>query len=566
MAGRLTPNVWRPQFSSINPFRFIWELLCSVKFALMLVGIAAAACMLGVLLPQVPIPMRNNPAARSAWLELQREQFGPFTGLMDSLDLFDIFYSPWFYFLWLVIIVAVTVCTVSRFRPIARSVHKAPKVVPARYFQTAHHRADFSHPGGVEAVESALRKRRYSVRRIKTEDTAIYLFAERYQWAAYGTFLTHLALLMVLIGGLFTVLGGFSRLIVIAETAGAAPVFDRPGPNQLFIEVLDAHRGLDGNGNIVDFHSTLEVRRGGQVISCKTTVNDPCGAFGFRIHQAAWFNDIAKIRITAPDGQIEFDQTLDFNSETTRVPHLLFADREGQVQYDGPLPQLGTHEGASPGRHDDLALSVLQALPQRDSREDEQRDYLVAWRMVDDELRVLVSGSELVPLELEPGGTLELATGSLRYVGFQDIPAIQIDDMPGAPRGSVAQMVETSTGTSLILSGIDNESVRLAEGEEHRATNGYTYRFERRVEASGLDVRKDPGDVFIWIAVVMAMLGLAMTFYLPRRRLWVKVTDERTYFAGMAERTTRLGVELLQMGREMGSTDPVQTGEELPSD
>lgn len=555
MAARATTSVRGLRGGSFDPFRLVWALLCNVKFALLLVGIAGLACTLGVLLPQVPIPMRSNPAARSAWLELQREQFGPFTDLMDRWYLFDIFQAPWFYGLWALIIVAVTVCTVSRFRPTARAVHQPRRIVPDRYFETAHHRADFSHPGGADAVETALRSRRYSVKRTKSEADATYLFAERYPWSTYGTFLSHLALLMLLIGGLFTVFGGFARVMVIAETAGAAPVFDRPGPNQMFIEVVDAYRGVDDQGNVIDYHSTLQVRRGTEVISCKTTVNDPCRAFGYRIHQAAWFNDLAKIRIIAPDGRIAFDQPLDFNSETTTVPYMVFTDLDGNVQYDGPLPQLATNAGPTDGRADDVALSVLGTLPNGDSSGTERRDYLVAWRIVEGALRVVVSGPDLAPRDLKPAEEVVVATGRLRYAGAANIPAIQVDDMPGAPAGATVQMVQSAGGTALIISGVDDDTIELAAGAEYVASDGYTYRFERPVEASGVDVRRDPGDVFIWVAVAMAMVGLGITFYVPRRRLWVKVTDDRTYFAGIAERTTRLGRELRLMGSELGSPD-----------
>src|SRR5690606_9497925 len=123
---------------------------------------------------------------------LQRDDFGAFTGLMDNLGLFEIFHSYWFNGIWAVLILAVTVCTVSRFRPTHRSVQRPPKTVPTRYFDVAHHRADYSHPGGAEAVEQALRKRRYRVERT-SEGEVTTLFAERFSWSAYGTFLSHLA-------------------------------------------------------------------------------------------------------------------------------------------------------------------------------------------------------------------------------------------------------------------------------------------------------------------------------------------------------------------------------------
>jgi hypothetical protein len=53
----------------------------------------------------------------------------------------------------------------------------------------------------------------------------------------------------------------------------------------------------------------------------------------------------------------------------------------------------------------------------------------------------------------------------------------------------------------------------------------------------------------------MAMVGLALTFYLPRRRLWVKVTPTRVSMAGMAERTARFSREMRLLGHELGSRD-----------
>lgn len=546
----------------LDPFRSIWALLCNVKFALVLVGLAGMTAVIGVIVPQVPAPMRGNPAARQAWMEMRREDFGAFTDIMDGFDLFDVFHAPWFYGLWALIIVAVTVCTVSRLRPTARAVHRPQRTVPDRYFESAHHRADFAHPGGAAAVTSALRRRRYRVKQTRAEDGAVYLFAQRYQWSAYGTFLSHLALLMLLVGGLLTRFAGFQEMLVVAETKPAAPVFASPGPNQMFVMVEDAYRGLDEQGNIIDFHTMLEVRRGDETVSCKTTVNDPCSAFGYRIHQAAWFNDLAKLRVTAPNGAVVFDDTLDFESRTTAVPSIVLKDLDGNVLLSGPLPQLATSTGTSPGSEDDVALSIVSGLPSSDAPQAALREYLVAWRILDGELRVAVSADGLAERQLRPGDEIALPTGTLFYSGPARIPAIRVDDMPGATLGTTVQMFDEGPGRSvLVINGVDNSNVVLRPGEEYASREGYRYTFLGRVDASGLDVRRDPGDTFIWIAVGMGLVGLGITFYVPRRRLWVKVTPARTYIAGVAERTTRLGAELRGIGAELGSPDAFDSEE-----
>jgi cytochrome c biogenesis protein len=114
----------------------------------------------------------------------------------------------------------------------------------------------------------------------------------------------------------------------------------------------------------------------------------------------------------------------------------------------------------------------------------------------------------------------------------------------------------------LLVLGVDGEaSTVLRPNQPVRAASGYSYTFTRRVEASGIDVRRDPGDTFIWIAVGMAVVGLSITFYVPRRRLWVKVTPERTWMAGQGERTRRLSRELRHLGAAAGSQDAL-----LPED
>jgi len=548
-----------------DPLRWAWQLLTNVKFALVLVGTAALLGLLGVVIPQVPGPMRGNAAAKSAWLELRRNDFGPFTGLMDRAGLFDVFHTTWFNGLWLLIIVAVTVCTVSRFQPTWRSVQRPTKRVGDAYFAGAHHRASFTHTGGAEAVEALLKKRRFRVERTHEAGGATFFFAERFAWSQYGTFLSHLALLMLLIGGLLTKLAGFDRTFVLAETTPAAPVFDAPGPGQLFVRMVDASRGKDAAGNVIDFHSVVELRKGDRVVTCTTTVNDPCSAFGYRVHQAAFFDDIARLRIAAPDGRLLYDDVLDFDSESVAVPRLRVTDGSGATLFDQDLPQMDTDPGASPGREDDLAVAVLAFPRAADAAANDLVSYAVSWHVVAGKLRVAISGENLAPRELDLKNAVTDRGYRIEYVDARSIPAIRVGDMPGAQTtdgGVAVQMPRDGNGRPyLFVTGVDADSVVLEAGRPVRASTGYTYTFGGQVEASGVSVRRDPGDTFIWVAVAMAMVGLAITFYVPRRRLWVKVTESRTYLAGVAERSTRFSRELRMMGAELGARDALEPGD-----
>jgi len=553
------------QPAGADPFRLAWGLLTNVKFALFIVGLAGVAGIIGVVIPQTPGQMRNNPAARAVWLEAQRGDFGVLTHPMDRLDLFDVFHSWWFTGLWAVIIVAVTVCTVSRFRPTWRTVHRPPKTVADRYFVSARHHADFAHAGGAPAVEALLRKHRYHVDRTTQTEEATFLFAERYPWSQYGTFLSHLALLMLLVGGLLTHFGGFDRTLVFAETTPAAPVFNQAGPHQIFIRMVDAVRGRDDSGNVVDFRSRLEVRRGDRVVDCTTTVNDPCSAFGYKVHQAAFFDDLGRLKITAPDSRLLYDSVLDFENQTTAIPLLRVTDSSGTVVFDEELPQMATDPGPTSRPEDDYAVAEI-ALPVATAPGiTEGASLPVAWRVIGNELHVAIAGDDGSKADLVPGQAITSNGYRIEFRAARSIPAMRVADMPGAnPPGQpvMVQMPLDREGRPYLwVSGIDMDNVMLEQDAPTRTPAGFTYTFGGRVEASGVSVRRDPGGTFIWIAVAMAMVGLGITFYVPRRRLWVKVTPTRTYLAGIAERQARFGRDLRRMGAELGAGDAL-----LPED
>lgn len=561
MTAGATPATRPARFAAADPFRLVWQLLINVKFALALVALAVIASLVGVVIPQVPGEMRGNPAARSAWIEVQRETFGVLTGPMDRYDLFDVFHSPWFIGLWLLIIVSVTVCTVSRIRPTVRSIHRPPKMVSDRYFETAHQRASFHHPGGADAVEQLLRRRRYRVERTLERDGTVYLFAERFAWAQYGTFLSHLALVMLLVGGLLTALAGFDRTLALAEGRAAAPVLSTPGSDQIFVAMLDAHRGIDEQGNIIDFRSQLEVRRGDEVVRCTATVNTPCKAFGYTFHQAAFFDDLARISVSDPSGRVLYSDVLDFNNERTAVPRLRVTNlATGRVVFDQALPQMGSLSGDLLGEAEgELALADLVFL------DPEPVAFGVTWQWADGTLVAGVVGAGLEATALHPGETVDAGRYRIAYLGAESIPAIRLGDLPGSiteDSVAVVQMLKDRNGQSyLYISGVAEEDLVLRSGESVRVESGYTFGFGGQAEGSGINVRRDPGDTFIWVAVAMALVGLAITFYVPRRRLWAKVSPERTEIAGIAERTTRFGRELRRMGAELGSTDAL-----LPED
>jgi len=548
----------RPGLAVPDPFRPLWSLLTNVKFALLLVGSAAAAGLLAVVIPQMPGPMRANPAGRSAWLELQRQTFGPLTTPMERWGFFEVYHTWWFNGLWVLIIFAVTVCTVSRFPPIWRSIHRPPLRVPEAYFERARFRATVEAAVPPERVAAALRRRRFAVREAPRTGAAIELFADRFAWAQYGTFLSHLALLLLLVGGLLTKFAGFERVLALAETGAAAPIFDEPGPGQIFIELRDAIRRTDSQGNVTDFRSFITVRRGDETVACTVTVNGPCQAFGYRFHQAAFIDDLARLRITGPDGRPLYDDVFDFNGDVLFVPRLQVW-YQGHLVLDRAIPQMATDPGPTDDRADDFALASF-AVP---GGEGDAAGLTVAWRRTGGDLFVVAGDAADEAHPLPPGRPVAFASGlEVLLAGQVAIPYRQVADLPGTVDAlATVQMPRDAAGRPyLYLVGVDEHPLALLPGESKTTAAGYTYTFVGPVEGAGIDVRRDPGDTFIWVAVGLALVGLGLTFYVPRRRLWVRITDGRVVFAGLADRMSRFDRELAQLTEELrqAATPPVR--------
>ena len=118
----------------VDPLLWLWRLFISVRFALALIFFLILVSLLGVLIPQIPAQMRDNPAGLAAWLDFQGRTFGAFTEPMQRFGLFDVFRSLWFISGLALLVVSVSVCTMNRFAPVWRNVTRPQVRVPDDYF------------------------------------------------------------------------------------------------------------------------------------------------------------------------------------------------------------------------------------------------------------------------------------------------------------------------------------------------------------------------------------------------------------------------------------------------
>ncbi len=91
----------------------------------------------------------------------------------------------------------------------------------------------------------------------------------------------------------------------------------------------------------------------------------------------------------------------------------------------------------------------------------------------------------------------------------------------------------------LLCSGVGASVVALHVGEQATVGN-LEYRFVGQTPFVGIEVRKDRGELPIWIGSALLVLGLCVTLWVPRRRLWARTDDQGLRITGVAPKFASL--------------------------
>jgi cytochrome c biogenesis protein len=528
----------------------IWRLLTSVRFAVFYIAMLAAFALLGVLIPQVPEAMRGNDAAISVWIETQRGVFGPFTEPMYRLGLFEVFHAKWFLFALGFLVVNVTTCTVNRWSPTFHNVFHPPRRVPDSFFERAHNRTVLA-PVAAGTLEAALRKLRFRVE-TTAEDGATYLFADRHPWTQLATFISHLALILFISGGLVTWLTGFSTEIFAGEGT-TAPVFAVSNPNQLQVRIDQATGRFAENGNALDFRTQLTIFKNGKEVAHGTaTVNDPFKYGGYRFHQAGYFASGAALRIRdLATGNTVFHETFPLE-DTTAAPSVSIRDATGTTLLSdtiAPTDFLSSASGALvrvPGT--DRVIWI--GLTAKDDK---------AWQLVAFDPK---GEGQSGQVRVDEGATGEISGLTVGFDSVASVPSAVGLGVPGGDAQTLAQLTKGPDGAdALMLVSKNTPAISLAPGQPV-TVGGLEYTFEGRRPFAGIAVKRDSGAWFIWIATAMLVGGLALTFYVPRRRLWVRLTSASTQIASLAEKSGGFEKDMRTLARRLDVPVPPDLQEE----
>jgi cytochrome c biogenesis protein ResB len=560
---------WSRSFGLLNPLRAVWWLFTNVRFAVVLLLVVCAVSLLGVLLPQKPLAVRGDIVAEAAWLDVQEARFGPLTDPLDHTELFDVFHARWFGILLALTTISTGTYVISRLPGVWRTVTRPRMRVPERYFEMAPSRLELIEATDIGRLVKALRKARYRVERFE-EDGTTYLFADRFAWAHFGSLLTHAAIIVFILSAVVSRADSFSAPLFLSE-GSTLPVFPVRDENQMQVELRDAHAAFAADGQPLDYRSELSIYRRGEVVErCQSTVNTACTYGGYRFYQSAYFGFGAELEVRdLGSGNVIYRETLAL-TDTARSPHVVVRDSSGAVLLDQSLVLTDELEGS-----DFTYRGVLVTLP------DGRLMAIGLQQATDGDERLTVlepgQGDGLVALSLAEGESGESGDLFVEYRETAEIPTGSITDLPVSPgagtsanevtlqmtnvvygtdetsEGDAVQSVGAGGPPALTLSGLRPQADTLRPGESVEL-GGYRYTFAGQREFAGITVHRDRSDYLVWTGAALILVGLAATFWVPRRRLWAKITPTRTSLAGQAPGHARYARELRRLARDAGAS------------
>ena len=101
----------------------------------------------------------------------------------------------------------------------------------------------------------------------------------------------------------------------------------------------------------------------------------------------------------------------------------------------------------------------------------------------------------------------------------------------------------------------------VLEPGQSATVGSYEYKFLGQREFAGIQVKRDRSDYLVWAAAALIVLGLMVTFWVPRRRLWARISSNGIRLAGQAPAHADFARELRSLAAEAGAR-PVLTAED----
>jgi cytochrome c biogenesis protein len=295
--SKVKPN---PKQQEKSFFSILYDFFRSLKLTIFVLILLAVVSIIGTLITQ--------NAARQDYIQ----RYG--AGLYDVLDffgLFDMYHSWWFSAILLLLVINLIACSLQRFPGVWKQVFRRAdeagldnsmlKILP--YVEKVKI-SNPANPKTAEKIQKCIKKRFRTQQRTETESNVTF-FSEKGRFSRLGVYITHLSLLIILVGGLIGSLYGYKGFVNILEGQSVDHFYlrgknaDLPKPLPFKVRCDDFsityYDSQKAERHVKEYTSLLAIIENGKEVLKKTVqVNHPLHYQGLAFYQSSYgaFNTI----------------------------------------------------------------------------------------------------------------------------------------------------------------------------------------------------------------------------------------------------------------------------------
>ena len=460
-----------PELGFLALIRYAWRQLTRMRTALILLMLMGVAAIPGSLIPQ---RITNAIAVRDFF-----SSNPDLAKWYDRLSLFDVYGSPWFSAIYILLFISLIGCVLPRSVEHYKAMRAQPPVTPKNLSRLEHHQEFVGNPQSLERAATWFKKNRF---RVRIEGNSIS--AEKGFLRETGNLLFHLSLILILVGVSFGSLFGMRGEAIVSV-------------GERFINVATSYDSLSfgkltGEKSLPPFEIKLDKFVG--QYDPKTNAPKDYTAWVTITDKGTTYKKVLKV-----NQPLTFGNTRVYLQANGYSPVVTVRDSQGNVALQGPIPFLPQ----------DGNLRSIGAIKVPDA--EPQIGFVSSF--VPTNARTTGQGAiSIFPELLDPKLLFSIWKGDL---GLDS----------GIPQS--VYRIDTSKLEKVGLGSVKpGETFTYPEG---------SITLETVVPWINLQIVEDPGKRYALIGGIVAVLGLLSSLYGRRRRIWIRITSDRVEVAGLAK-------------------------------
>jgi len=470
-----------PELGTVGLLRWLWRQLTSMRTALILLLLLGVASIPGSIIPQ-----RNQDPTRVQQYFVNNPTLAK---VFDRFSLFNLYSSTWFSAIYLLLFISLIGCVLPRTWEHFKNIRALPPLTPKNLVRLEEFRKFESRKTAEEILviaRSHFGKRRYRIR-----DCDGSVAVEKGFIRESGNLLFHLSLIGILIGVSSGALGGMRGSAIVNEGESfinVATSYDSLSAGRFFrlsdlppvtLKVLKFTAIYDPLTNApLDYSLILDVTESGKLESrrVEVKVNKPLTFGATRIYlQANGFSP--KVTVRDNTGKIVLSGAIPFLPQDANLTSI------GAIKVPDLIPtQLGIVGSFLPSAERDQMRGGFSSYPEALN----PRLLMSAW---------------LGDLGLDKGvpqSVYRINTAKMNRIGLKSLAPGEVWNLTG----------KSGTVGSITFDGVTHWV--------------------------NLQIVRDPGKPFALLGAVFALLGLLISLFARRRRIWIRtVLGENTSSSGI---------------------------------